>query len=340
MILTYKYRIKDSSTKKHLQKFSQSVNTVWNYCNEIGLLVWRKEKRFVTEYELNNLTSGSSEELDLHSQTIQSITREYVTSRRISKKVKLNWRTSKRQLNWIPLKSSGMKVEEESIRYRKKHFRFWNSRELPVEKIKEGSFSQDSLGRYYINLQCETPELDSSSTESLGIDLGLKDHLTLSTGEKFSRENLTKKYEKRLANLQRKKKQKRVKKLHTKIKNIRKDFTHKITTKIVQGSKRIFVGNVSSTEIIQKKKYLSKSVYDSNWSTLKNYLIYKAKKLGSSCTLVEEHYTTQDCSVCFSRTGPTSLGIRNWSCSHCKTEHDRDINSARNILFKGLSSGH
>lgn len=68
-------------------------------------------------------------------------------------------------------------------------------------------------------------------------------------------------------------------------------------------------------------------------------LQYKCDDAGRWFKEVSEAYSTQDCSVCASRTGPQGrdgLGVRHWTCSVCQTEHDRDVNAARNIKKRGL----
>jgi hypothetical protein len=68
-MLTYRYRIKDATSRKHLQQMAWAVNRVFNFCNEVSLLAWRREKRFLSAFELINLTAGAGHELGLHTDT-------------------------------------------------------------------------------------------------------------------------------------------------------------------------------------------------------------------------------------------------------------------------------
>ena len=77
--LTYRYRIKDATSSKHLVQMSYAINTVWNYCNEVSLLVWRRDKKFLSAYDLHKLTAGTSKDLHLSADTIQQVCTEYVT---------------------------------------------------------------------------------------------------------------------------------------------------------------------------------------------------------------------------------------------------------------------
>src|ERR1700690_3367554 len=88
------------------------------------------------------------------------------------------------------------------------------------------------------------------------------------------------------------------------------------------------------------KSHMAKSVLDAGWSSFRNMLRYKALAHGAWYEEVNESFSTRVCSSCGCETGPkgvAELGIRSWICSECGMSHDRDINSARNILFR---SGH
>jgi transposase len=84
---------------------------------------------------------------------------------------------------------------------------------------------------------------------------------------------------------------------------------------------------------------MAKSVLDSGWGMLKRMLQYKGEHAGRSVAVVSERNTTRACSFCRTLSGPTGkdmLDVRQWECSECGAGHDRDENSARNILFVGL----
>ena len=311
-----------------------AVSYVWNYCNEVNRERWHKFRKTYHWSELDKKTKGCSKELKLHSQTIQAVTKEFYTRCKQFKKVKLNWRSRKRSLGWIPFKASGVKVVDDTIQYQSKVFRFWMSR--PIEgKIKTGSFSQDARGRWYVNLTIEEADKGRVATgNECGIDLGLKTQATLSDGKQLQRENLTRHYEDKLAVAQRAGKKKQVKSIHAKVANKRKDWNHKQTTKLVQQYDKIYVGNVCSLKLTKTR--MAKSVLDAGWSQFKTMLDYKANALGVEIKEVNESYSTVTCSSCEQRTGPTGLSglnVREWICSSCGVRHDRDVNAATNILL-------
>lgn len=114
-VRVFRCRLKD----KHAALLSQQareVNLVWNYCNELSIKVWERERRFISAYEIASYTKGAVKEgLSLHSQTVQAIAEEFVLRRCQFKRVRLSWRKSsgtRRSLGWIPFKASaGDKVE-------------------------------------------------------------------------------------------------------------------------------------------------------------------------------------------------------------------------------------
>lgn len=338
-MLTYRYRIKDATTGKHLQQMAWACNRVWNFCNETSLLVWRREKRFISAFELINLCAGAGHDLGLHTDTLSEICNEYVKKRRQFRKIRLRWRSKRRSLGWIPFKGRALKMGIGTVRLKGQQFRFWQSR--PIEGIiKTGSFAQDARGYWYVNFQCDVAlPAPSTSTAEIGLDLGLKDLIACSDGVKYSRENLTRQHEDALAMAQRAHKKKRVAAIHAKIANRRKDWAHKTSTTITQRARLIAVGNVSPSKLVKTR--LAKSVLDAGWSQLRTMLAYKAMRLGITYREVNESGSTVTCSACGSRTGPSGLshlGVRVWCCLSCGVVHDRDTNAAHLILRRGRAT--
>lgn len=337
MLLTYKYRIKDSNYKNELKYKANAVNQIWNYCNEISQMSAQRNNKWISEYDLNYLTAGNSKELKISSTTIQSVSKEYIKCRNKRRRPKLNWRSYKKSLGWIPFKASAIKQTEAGFKYCGKEYKCWISR--PMEgTIKCGSFNEDSQGKWYINITCEVQEALSDSTQSVGIDLGLKTLATLSDGNKIENAREYSQLEGKLAVAQRAGHKKQARNIHKKIANRRKDYLHKETTKVVKQYKNIYVGNVSSSKLTKTR--MAKSVNDASWSSFKLMLGYKALRLGVNFAVVNESYSSVTCSACSKRTGPSglsSLKVRCWDCE-CGASHDRDVNAALNILRVGL--GH
>jgi putative transposase len=319
VVLTYRFRIKGGSSNRRLSLLAPAANLVWNY---------------------DHLTKGVGKELGLHFQTVQAISKEFVTRRKQFKKSKLRWRIShgsKRSLGWIPFKAVAVKVAKNKVTYAGQEYKFWKSRELPG-KIKTGSFSEDARGHWYVNFVVEAPAVATKhAVEEVAVDLGLKDTAILSDGTRIENLRTFAKYEAKLANFQRHGKKKQAKRLATRIKNIRKDFIHKKTLELVRKYKTIFVGDVSG-KFLQSTN--GKSSQDASTGLFRQILSYKAIRHQGVVVDVSEFASTVTCSNCFSRSGPrglSALGVREWACP-CGMHHDRDVNAALNILRVGRDS--
>ena len=339
---TLKLRIKDQHCKV-LNQMASEVNYVWNYVNDLCFKNLQRKQQFLSAYDIAKYTKGTSKECHLHSQTVQAVTEEFVIRRKQFKKAKLKWRVSnkksaRRSLGWIPFKKVAVKYANGYVQYGKYQFKLWDSYGLSKYQIKTGSFVKDSRGRWYVCLVVDNvPQIKSHGKTSIGIDLGLKDLATCSDGVKLKAPKIYRQYEQKLGIAQRAKNKKRVKAIHAKIKYIRQNMLHQFSHKLVTKHAAIFVGNVNAKALAQTK--LAKSVLDAGWSMFRIMLKYKCENAGVWFEEVNEAYTTQTCSCCGSRysspKGRAGLGIREWQCMECGILHDRDINSALNILALG-----
>ncbi|WP_250655741.1 RNA-guided endonuclease InsQ/TnpB family protein [Alkalimarinus coralli] len=337
---TLRVRVRDNHAYL-LGQMARQVNYVWNFLNELSLRSVKERGVFMSAYDLQKYTDGAGKLLGLHSHTVQEIGKEYVTRRKQFKKAKLNWRKSggvRRSLGWIPIKTGASKWKNGQVFHNGHHFKIWDSYDLSKYKFRSASFSEDARGRWYFNVVVDVEAEQSTGTQAVGIDLGCKEAATSSHGDKLLGRNY-RTLEAKLGLAQRARNKKRVKAIHAKIVNRRKDGIHKYTSKLVQENAAVFVGNVSSKGLAKTK--LAKSVLDAGWGMMKTILEYKCDHAGIVFDEVNEAYTTQACSCCAvipdsSPKGRTGLGIREWTCSACNTTHDRDINAAKNILAVGL----
>jgi len=332
-VSTFQFKVRRN--QKFLQKTAPKVNYVFNYCNETSFGAIKRDGKFLSGYDLCALTSGVAKTLKLNAQSVQMICMEYATRRKQFKKRKLNWRKSsgsKRSLGWIPFKAAGVRVEGDTVTFMNEKIRFFKSRELGG-RILTGSFSQDSVGDWYVNFQCEIPYLDRAPLEAVGCDLGQKDILATSDGEVFCNPKAYYVAQDELAKAQRFGKKKRIKKIHRKVSRIRKDNLHKVSATLTRKYEKVILGNL--------RLKAGKAVLDAGFGTLKTFCEYKAIRRRGMCVLVNEAYTTVTCNNCLERSGPTGLtglSVRVWTCAGCGQMHDRDINAATNILRLGYET--
>ena len=341
MILTMKFRLKDKHAVE-LMRQARAVNFVWNYCNETQQKAVRSGRQWLTWVDLKKLTSGSSKDLNLHSHSIQQVCIQYDRSRKQHRRPWLRFR-GRKSLGWVPFNQECVSVAARGkLKFRGKIYETKHWRELPEGAvIRAGSFNQDSRGRWYINIPVEVHMRENAPQSAVGIDLGLKDLATLSTGEKIEAPRNYRKHEARLGSAQRAGKKRLARNIAAKITNCRKDHLHKASARIALTHDIIVAGNVSSIKLARTK--MAKSVLDAGWSTFRNQLSYKAMRHGGTFIEVNEAYTTQTCSQCGALPderpkGIAGLGIRRWECGGCGASHDRDVNAALNIARLGLET--
>jgi IS605 OrfB family transposase len=344
-IKTLRVRIKDRHAKALLE-LAGAVNTVWNFDNELSFKHTQRTGKFFSAFDLNPYTKGAGKELGLHSQTIQAINEEFVCRRKQFKLAKLRWRVSRgarRSLGWIPFKGVGIRYKAGQLHYGELSLGLWDSYGLSNYDLGPGSFSEDARGRWYANITVKIPELCGpklpAPKASVGIDLGLRELAAFSDPvlDSIEAKRFHRDLEPALAKAQRAGKKDRVKCIHAKIANRRKDQLHKLSTRLVKNYGVIVVGNVDSSKLVKTK--MAKSVLDAGWSTFKTQLSYKSHWAASVFRQVNESFSSQDCSACGSRSGPKGLeGLKvvRWTCSCCGIEHDRNRNAAVNIVIKGL----
>ena len=230
---------------------------------------------------------------------------------------------------------------------------------LPEGRIISCTVSQTPSGKYFISVTTEVERIPNTMNpapegSAVGIDLGVKDFATLSTGEKINPTYDLKKETKQLAKAQRKltKKQKgsanrekqkiKVAKVYEKISNQRKWFLQNLSTQILRENQTVVVETLKVQQMSRKggnrKKALNRSIMNASWRAFIEMLRYKAEWYGRELVEVDQYFpSTQLCSCCGEKTGPRNdLSVREWTCPNCLTLHDRDINAAKNLLAQGL----
>ena len=225
------------------------------------------------------------------------------------------------------------------------------SRQLPkAAKVTTVTVSRDASGRYFVSMLCDDVVAAKPAVAAkVGIDLGLSHFAILSTGEKVAAPNTFRKNEAKLAKLQRRlaKKTKgsnrrrkaklKVAKLHAKIADSRRDFLHKLSTRLINENQVIAVESLSVSNM-QKNRCLSKSIADAGWSDFLRQLEYKAGWYGRELVGIDKWYpSSKRCSDCGYTMPKMPLNVRQWTCPECGSIHDRDVNAARNVLAAGLA---
>ena len=186
-------------------------------------------------------------------------------------------------------------------------------------------------------------------TSIVGIDLGIKDLVVTSEGEKYSNTKEISKREKQLKRIQKKltrqvkgsnnynKTKIKLARIYSKIKNSRKHNIITIVNKIVK-EHDIIVSEKLNVKGISSNHHLAKAVLDASFNKICELLKWKTKLQGKYYYQVDTYYpSSKMCSHCGSETKVTNnLSVRNWECTNCGNKNDRDINASINIMFEGL----
>lgn len=231
------------------------------------------------------------------------------------------------------------------------------SKNIKLNNPSSYTVTRDNVGDYFISFVDQIEEIEQepeSKGKAVGVDLGIKSLAVI----KPYRENPWElenpktytKYQKRRTMLSRRlsKKKKgsnnrnkaRIKlaKLERKISRIRSDLLHKFTTKIVRENQTIVLEDLNVKGMLRNHN-LAKSIQDASFGIIRRMLTYKVNKYKQRkvlCLISRTYPSTQICSHCGIKSEvKIKLHVREWTCGHCGTHHDRDINAATNILNEG-----
>lgn len=225
------------------------------------------------------------------------------------------------------------------------------SRELPSEPSSV-TVIKDCANRYFLSFVVEIqPVCIDTKNQSIGIDLGIKTFAVMSNGEKAESPNYSKldrkirKLQKKLARQIKGSKLKdktriQIAKLHNQIADTRKDFLHKLSTKIVSENQAIILEDLNVSGMVKNHK-LARAISLQGWRDFRTFCEAKSGKLNRDFHVISRwEPTSQICSECGYRWGRLDLKIRSVQCLNCGTEHDRDENAAKNINKVGIGHCH
>ena len=214
------------------------------------------------------------------------------------------------------------------------------------------TISREKNGKYYIAVLYELSDIQKVTPETIvGLDLGIKKLITLSSGKTYENNRYITKYEEKIKreqkNLSRKQKgsknyYKNIKKLnglYIKLSNNRRYYNHKITKEITENYDIISTESLTiSKMIMDKEHHLSKAISDATFNEILEQLEYKAKERGKYFYKISPYYpSSQICSVCNNIDKKyKNLDERMYECNRCYSKLDRDFNASVNIMFEGL----
>jgi putative transposase len=206
-------------------------------------------------------------------------------------------------------------------------------------------------GRWYVSLLVDDytikplPKID----KTIGLDMGITSLIATSDGDKIANPKHFKKLRKKLKRKQkaltrkhkgsnnREKARAQVAKIHAQIIDARKDFLHKLTTQLIRENQTIVVEDLAIRNRVKNHK-LALAISDASWSELIRQIAYKCEWYGRELIKIDRWFpSSKRCANCGRVVDKLPLNIRQWKCPKCGTEHDRDINAAKNIWAAGLA---
>ncbi|HEU5023777.1 MAG TPA: RNA-guided endonuclease TnpB family protein [Spirillospora sp.] len=260
------------------------------------------------------------------------------------------------------------KKSRDSAEYTSSAFR-WRDGELILAKMSEPleivwsrplpdgaepstvTVSRDPAGRWFVSILCtDAITRPDPSDKAVGVDAGLTSLVTLSTGEKVTNPRHERRDRERLARAQkdlarkqkgaknREKARRRVARVHARIADRRRDFLHKLSTRLVRENQVVVIEDLNVRTMVANRP-LARAISDAAWRELRSMLEYKADWYGRELVVIDRWFpSSKTCSGCGTIAGTMPLNVREWECSGCGARHDRDVNAARNIVAAGLAA--
>ena len=349
-----------------LEQAAREVNQVWNFCNATSFKAaygrYGGSKRWLSGFDMSKLVAGVGDCFEkIGIDVAQSVAAEHANRRNQFSRSKLRFRKSggsRRSLGWVPFKGVNLRFkvsrkdpDKIKLFFLGKSIGLFNAERLlhfvrlakqGVGKIRAGDFSQDSLGHWYLNVTVDQVEAALppllGKNSSVGLDPGQIKAMTGSNGEVLG-SGRYRKMEPKIQEAQKHGHKKQAKFYNRKVWRQREDDRNKFCRGIIDDNARIWVGDLPYRRMIRHGlKGQAKSLSDAAIGAAFAKLTAMGHRAGRVVEKVSEKDSTRRCSCCQALTGPSGLNscdVRQWVCSACGADHDRDRNSGENLRHLG-----
>jgi putative transposase len=365
MYRAFKYRFYPSPNQEVLLRKTLGCSRfVYNHFLALRIQEWTTNQKSISYNNTSSLLTNLKKEEETKwlnevssvalQQSLQNLQEAYNNFfRGLKKKQKVGFPRFKKKSNRnsITLTKAGFSYKNGEIfiaKSRKKLNIRW-SRQLPSEEISSITITLTPSNKWFISILVDdTNEYTLPLCDKvLGVDLGIETFATLSTGEKVKMLDLKPHYEK-LKKLQKRHSRKKgksnknkarikVARQYEKITNIREDFQHKLSTRLIHENQVVVMEDLNVSGMVKNRK-LARAISQQGWSQFVSFLKYKATMYGRELLQVDRFYpSSKTCSSCGVIQSSLPLHIREWTCDACGTIHDRDINAAKNLMALGTS---
>lgn len=364
-LTAFKYRIYPNEQQQaQLAQFFGARRWVYNHYLSEQKRRFEAKERHLSNFDINKLITQKKKELDTAwlrdiddwclKNASEDLSNAYdaffrsVKGQRKGKKMELP--KYKKKSNQQSYRTRGIKLEEKGLKLPKIKSHININLHRPITgTIKSATITKTSSGKYFASILCETNvELMSMTGREVGIDMGLVDLAILSNGIKLAHpeqqlaktKQLLKKQQRKLSRKTRGSKNYettriQVAKKYEQITNIRNNYYHNISHYLVSTYDSIYVEDLNVAGMM-RNRCLSRKIQESAWSTLSSMIEYKCSWYGKTYYRINRWIpSSKTCSSCGHKLESLNLGVRNWTCTACGAEHDRDINAAMNIKNTG-----
>ncbi len=360
---TFKYKLYRSKKNRFLDQRINIAASSWNHCIALHRRYYRLYKKSLNKFQLmKHITKLKKLEKhkqwnEVGSQALQDIVE------RIDKGYKLFFQNQKAGIKSAPpsfcsfrkyksftLKQAGWKlIDANRIKIGTRIYTFSKSREIEGS-IKTVTIKRDRLGYFYICFSCDIQDSEVQHTKTgkiAGVDFGLRTFLTFNDGsvEKaplfFKQSSKEVKQANRYLSSKKKGSSNRRKavmklfKTHHKIANRRRDYHHKLASRLTKELDYLFIEDLNLKGMQQR---WGRKISDLGFSEFVSILKHQAQKNGCTIGEVDRWYpSSKTCSNCGEVNKNLQIKQEVWICN-CGTKHHRDVNAAINILREGASS--
>ena len=357
MLIAFKYRLyPDEGQREMFLKHFGACRFVYNLSLDQKIKTYETGKTTLSCYDLNAMLPDLKKEFEwlkeVNSQSLQQTNRNLDSAFKRFFREKKGFPKFKSRKN--PLQAFGIPqnyiVDFDNNRVKLPKIGWIKTK---LSKTFEGisktaTVSMTATGKFFISILVddgkETPKKEQFGYDStIGLDVGIKDFVTMSDGTKIDNPKFLKDSIQRLKVLQRRlsktkkgsnnrdKARYNVALQHEKIMNQRKDFLHKVSSKAVSDNQAIAIETLNVTGMM-KNHCLAQAIGDVSWSEFFRQLDYKCEWYGKTLLRIGQFEpSSKICSVCGSINDDLKLSDREWTCAGCGTLHDRDVNASINI---------
>ena len=359
---SYKFRLLPKEDQiPMLEKHFGCSRFIYNYFLDLKIKEYKDSQKSLGRFDCQKILTNLKSQSDfnwlneVNSQSLQFSLKNLDTSYQnfFKKKSKFPRFKSKKNKNSFHIPQSVF-VKDNQIQIPKfiKTNKLQFIKHRPIKgKICSATISKNPSGKYYVSILTEQDNLEDKfkTGKNIGIDLGIKDFIITSDGNKFPNYKFKKQYQSKLTKLQKhfSRKQKdsnrrerfriKIAKLHEKITNSRKDMQHKLSTLLLNKYDVIYLESLAVKNMMNNHR-MAEAIGDAAWYSFTNKLQYKAQWRGKKIVQIEQFYpSSKTCNACGYINYNLKLKDRVWICTHCGQSHDRDINAAKNILNRGLT---